>query len=142
MGTYRPRRRAEGPRRGLIRPGPVRWLWYALGGTLPSAYHGWVLYDLTCGTWVLRHLARVQVMFSAWWLALLVPGPWPLRFAMVALGYLLSLYFSLSFLEDACERRLIKHGFPVGLNRTIREESSVEERAELAVMYTAFYQED
>jgi Family of unknown function (DUF5313) len=140
MGAYRPRRRAEGPRGGLIRPGPIRWLWYAVGGTLPAAHHGWVLYDLTCGTWVFRHLARVQVMFSGWWLALLVPGPWSLRFSMVALGYLLSMYFSFSFMEDACERRLIKHGFPAGLNRTIREESSVDQRAELAVMYTAYYQ--
>jgi hypothetical protein len=89
---------------------------------------------------VLRHFARVQVMFLGWWLALLVPGPWSLRFSMVALGYLLSVYFSLSFMEDACERRLIKHGFPAGLNRTIREESSVDEREELAVMYTAYYQ--
>jgi hypothetical protein len=99
-----------------------------------------VLYDLTCGTWVLRHLARVQVMFVGWWLALLVPGPLSLRLSMVVLGYLLSIYFSVSFMEDACERRLIKHGFPVGLNRTIREESTVDQRAELAVMYTAYYQ--
>lgn len=139
MGANRSRRVAEGPRRGLNRPGPIRWLWYAVGGTLPAVYHGWVLYDLTCRTWVLRHFARVQVMFSAWWLALLVPGPWSLRISMVAMGYLLSVYFSLAFLEDACERRLIRHGFPAGLNRTIREESSVDQRAELAVMYTAFY---
>ncbi len=122
-----------------MRPGPARWLWYALGGTLPAAYHGWVLYDLTCRTWVFRHFARVQVMFAGWWLALLVPGPWSLRISMVALGYLLSLYFSLSFMEDACERRLIRHGFPPGLNRTIREESSAGERADLAVMYAAYY---
>lgn len=140
MGAHRPRRRAEGHRRSLIRPGPIRWLWYAVGGTLPAAYHGWVLYDLTCGTWVARHFARVQVMFLYWWLALLVPGPWPLRFSMVALGYLLSVYFSLAFIEDACERRLIKHGFPAGLNRKIREESTVDERADLAVIYTAYYQ--
>jgi hypothetical protein len=88
---------------------------------------------------VLRHLARVQVMFLGWWLALLAPGPWSLRFSMVALGYLLSIYFSLSFLEDACERRVIKHGFPAGLNRTIREESTVDERADLAVIYAAYY---
>jgi hypothetical protein len=90
---------------------------------------------------VFRHFARVQVMFSAWWFALLVPGPWSLRLSMVALGYLLSIYFSLSFMEDACERRLIRHGFPTGLNRTIREESAADERADLAVMYAAFYQD-
>jgi len=58
----------------------------------------------------------------------------------VLLGYLISLYFSFSFMEDACERRLVKHGFPVGLNRTIREESTVDQRAELAARYTAYYQ--
>lgn len=121
------------------RPGPFHWLWYAVGGTLPTAYHEWVLFDLTCRTWVLRHLARVQVMFAGWWLAMLVPGPLSLRLSMVALGYFLSLYFSLSFMEDACERRVVKHGFPAGLNRTIREESSADERAELAAMYAAYY---
>lgn len=121
------------------RPGPFHWLWYAVGGTLSAAYHEWVLYDLTCRTWVLRHLARVQIMFAGWWLALLVPGPLSLRLSMVALGYLLSLYFSLSFMEDACERRVVKHGFPAGLNRTIREESGPAERAELAAMYAAYY---
>ncbi|HEY0450698.1 DUF5313 family protein [Actinophytocola sp.] len=123
----------------MRRPDPAHWLWYAVGGTLPAAYHEWVLYDLTCGTWVFRHLARVQVLFAPWWLALLVPGPLSLRLSMVALGYLLSLYFSLSFMEDACERRLVKHGFPPGLNRTIREESSVDQRAELAAIYAAYY---
>ena len=116
------------------------WLWYAVGGTLPAAYRQWVLYDLTCQTWVFRHLARVQVMLSVWLLALLVPGPMSLRVSMVLLGYLISLYFSFSFMEDACERRLVKHGFPVGLNRTIREESTVDQRAELAARYTAYYQ--
>jgi hypothetical protein len=115
-------------------------LWYAVGGSLPTAYQQWVLYDLTCRTWVWRHLARVQVMLSVWLLALLVPGPLELRVSMVMLGYFISLYFSISFMEDACERRLVKHGFPAGLNRTIREESTVDQRAELAAAYTAYYQ--
>jgi hypothetical protein len=98
-----------------------------------------VLSDLTSGTWVLRHLARALVQFSFWWLALLVPGPWSLRFSMVALGYLLSLYFSLSFMEDACERRLIKAGYPPGLNRKIREETPVADRAAMAKLYASYY---
>lgn len=114
-------------------------MWYAVGGNLPTAYREWVLYDLTCRTWVYRHLARVHVMLSSWLLLLLVPAPPSLRLSMVALGYLTSLYFSFSFMEDACERRLVKHGFPAGLNRTIREESTVEQRAELASRYTAHY---
>jgi hypothetical protein len=88
---------------------------------------------------VLRHFARALVPFSFWWLALLVPGPLSLRLSMVALGYLLSLYFSLSFMEDACERRLLKAGYPAGLNRKIREETPVSERAATAALYAAYY---
>ncbi|WP_243866660.1 DUF5313 family protein [Actinophytocola oryzae] len=112
---------------------------YAVAGSLPTAYHQWVLYDLTCGTWVLRHLSRALVQFSFWWLCLLVPGPLSLRFAMVALGYLLGLYFSLSFMEDACERRLLKAGYPPGLNRKIREETPVSERAATVALYASYY---
>ena len=93
----------------------------------------------SCRTWVLRHFSRALVQFSFWWLALLVPAPWSLRFSMVALGYLLSAYFSLSFMEDACERRLIKAGYPAGLNRKIREETPVSARAESAAFYAAYY---
>jgi uncharacterized protein DUF5313 len=120
-------------------PDPFRWLWYAVAGSLPAAYHQWVLYDLTCRTWVLRHFSRALTQFSVWWLALLVPGPLSLRLSMVALGYLLSAYFSLSFMEDACERRLLKAGYPPGLNRRIREETPPSGRAESAAFYAAYY---
>jgi hypothetical protein len=111
-------------------------------GSLPAAYHQWVLYDLTCRTWVLRHFSRAFVQFSVWWLALLVPGPLSLRLSMVVLGYLLSTYFSLSFMEDACERRLVKAGYPAGLNRRIREETPVSTRAEAAALYASLYPPD
>ncbi|GAB3442573.1 DUF5313 family protein [Actinophytocola sediminis] len=123
----------------MRRPTPSKWLRYAVGGTLPAAYREWVLYDLTCQSWVFRHLARVQVMLSVWLVVLLVPAPLDVRLWMMALGYFTSLYFSFSFMEDACERRLVKHGFPAGLNRTIREESTIGQRAELASRYTAYY---
>ncbi|PWW54145.1 DUF5313 family protein [Actinokineospora spheciospongiae] len=129
---------AAGPVR-FRRPDPLRWLWYAVGGTLPARNRPWVLWDLTCRTWVLRHFARVLVLFLPFWLLLLVPGPSSLRFSMVALAYVTGLYFSLSFLEDACERRLVKHGFPPGLNRRIREESARRDRAEIAELYVAYY---
>lgn len=96
-------------------PDPFRWLWYAVGGSLPAAYHEWVLFDLTCRTWVVRHFSRVLVQLSPWWLALFVPGPLTLRFSLVALGYSL------------------------GLNRRIREETPVSARAESAAFYASFY---
>jgi Family of unknown function (DUF5313) len=126
------------------RPNPARWLWYAWGGRLPDAYREWVLYDLTSPAWVFRHLARALVQHAVWLLLLLLPIPLPLRLWMIAVGVSVGLVFSLSFMEDASERRLIKHGFPVGLNRRIREESrsTGAQRAELAAMYTAFYSSD
>jgi hypothetical protein len=125
-----------------VRPNPVRWLWYAVGGRLPDAYREWVLYDLTSRTWVFRHLARALVQHSVWLLLLLLPIPLDLRLWMIAVGVSIGLMFSLSFIEDASERRLIKHGFPVGLNRRIREESGADSRAELAAMYTAYFTTD
>ncbi|WP_436500135.1 DUF5313 family protein [Actinokineospora sp. HUAS TT18] len=124
----------------MERPGPMRWLWYAIGGTLPARYRHWVLWDLTSPRWVFRHMARAAVLLSPWWLLLLVPGPWSLRFSMVALALITGFYFSMSFMEDAAERRLIKHGYPAGLNRRIREESTPENRAEIVAMYAAFHE--
>jgi hypothetical protein len=124
------------------RPNPLRWLWYAVGGRLPDRYREWVLYDLTSRTWVFRHLARALVQHSVWLLVLLLPIPLSLRLWMIAVAVSVGIFFSLSFMEDASERRLIKHGFPVGLNRRIREESEGPQRAELAAMYTAFYSSD
>ena len=125
-----------------VRPDPLRWLWYAVGGTLPERNRPWVLWDLTAPTWVLRHFARVMVLFLPLWLLLLVPGPLSLRLSMVAAGYVTGLYFSLSFMEDACERRLLKHGYPAGLNRRIREEAAPHERAQVAAMYAAYHERD
>ena len=122
------------------RPNPLRWLWYAVGGRLSDSYREWVLYDLTSPAWVFRHLARAGVQHSVWLLLLLLPIPLTLRLWMIAVGTSVGVVFSLSFMEDASERRLIKHGFPAGLNRRIREEATgTEKRAELAAMYTAWY---
>lgn len=124
------------------RPSWVRWLWYAWGGRLPDRYREWVLLDLTSPAWVLRHLARAAVQHSVWLLLLLLPIPLDLRIWMIIAGVTVGLAFSLSFLEDAAERRVVRHGFPIGLNRRIREESGRAERAELARMYAAFYSPD
>jgi hypothetical protein len=121
------------------RPNPLRWLWYAIGGRLPDAYREWVLYDLTSRSWVLRHFARALVQHSVWLLVLVLPIPLDLRLWLLAAAISVGLFFSLAFIEDASERRLIMHGFPVGLNRRIREESTGAQRAELAAMYTAYY---
>jgi hypothetical protein len=64
------------PPPALYRPGPLRWYWYAVGGRLPDRYRRWVLHDLTCRTWPLRHLARLVAQLApvAIVLVLLLPG--------------------------------------------------------------------
>lgn len=119
------------------RPSLILWLRYAVGGRLPDRYRAWVLYDLTSRMWVFRHLSRVLVQHSVWLLLLFVPGPLSLRLSMVVLAVVVGVAFSVAFMEDAAERRLIKHGYPVGLNRAIREQVDPNDRAELAVRYAA-----
>lgn len=112
--TYRPTRR----------PGPVRWLWYALGGRLPSRYSGWVLNDLTCRTWPLRHLARLLTQLAPVVAVLIavVPGPLWARVMGALGGSLVGLLYSYVFLYEATERRATKAGFPPGTLGVVRGE--------------------
>jgi hypothetical protein len=105
------------------RPGPLRWLWYANGGRLPEAYRPWVLYDLTCRRWPLRHLARllVQLVPVAVVLLLLLPGPMWARVMAVAGGSLVGLLYSFAYLYEATERRATKAGYPGGTAQSVRE---------------------
>ncbi|MBO0839716.1 MAG: DUF5313 family protein, partial [Sciscionella sp.] len=61
-------------RAGVHRPGPLRWLYYAYGGGLGPKYAQWVLHDLTCRTWFIRHLSRTLAQSAPAFLALLLPG--------------------------------------------------------------------
>lgn len=110
--------------RSVRRPGPLRWLWYALGGRLPAAYRGWVLHDLTSRTWPLRHLARLltQIAPVAAVLIVVVPGPLWVRVMGAVGGSVVGLLYSYVFLYEATERRAAKAGFPPGTLRVVREE--------------------
>jgi hypothetical protein len=106
------------------RPGHARWLWYAFGGRLPMAYREWVLYDLTCRTWPLRHLARLltQLVPVAVVLLVLIPGPLWVRVMGVLAGSLIGLMYSFVFLYEATERRAAKAGYPGGTAQVVRQE--------------------
>jgi hypothetical protein len=122
-----------------MRPGPFRWLWYAFGGKLPERCREWVLNDLTCRTWVFRHLARVLAQQPMWLLLLLLPLGWDVRWWAFALAVTLSIFLSLLFTEDASERRVVKHGYPAGLARAIREEIPMPDRRRVVARYAARY---
>ena len=106
----------------MKRPNPVQWLWYAVGGRLPARLAPWVLHDVTARTWVLRHTARGLVILAPIAAGcLLVPGPLALRLAMVLLVAIVGVYFSLSYVDESCELRAVKHGYEHGVARATRD---------------------
>ncbi|GAA0525259.1 hypothetical protein GCM10011581_14740 [Saccharopolyspora subtropica] len=121
------------------RPNPFLWVWYAFGGRLPERYRDWVLHDVTCRTWVLRHAIRTLVQISPGLLFLLLPGPLWIRAMAVLGGVILALWYSLSYVEHTSEYRLTRHGFAMGTGRATREAAQAAVRAERADRYAAIY---
>lgn len=121
----------------MKRPGPIRWLWYAYGGALPERNGSWVLHDLTCRTWPLRHLLRamVQVAPVVAVLLLVVPGSISVRLAGVTAGVLLGLFYSCAYMHEITEHRAAKAGYPVGMARQVQLEAHAEEREADAERY-------
>lgn len=111
------------------RPNPAQWVWYAYGGKLPDRLAEWVLHDVTCPTWVLRHFARALTQLAPFCLLVLLPGPWSIRISAIALGLLVGLFYSLCYMGEAAEHRSIKHGYPPGIARETRELASDVRRA-------------
>jgi hypothetical protein len=124
-----------------IQPGPLRWLWYAMGGGLPPRYREWVLSDATRDGWRLRQFGRafVQMAPVAVLIMLLVPGPLWIRLAAILLGWLVGLQYALYFVDDAVERRVLKAGYPVGAAQAARDALHADERAAAAARYAARY---
>jgi uncharacterized protein DUF5313 len=122
-----------------IRPNPLQWIWYAFGGRLPERCGEWVLHDVTCRTWVLRHIARALVQISPGLLFLLLPGPFWIRGMAVLGGVILALWYSLSYLEHTSEYRLTRHGYPIGTGKAVREEARAGIRAQKAQRYAEIY---
>jgi hypothetical protein len=113
------------------RPGPVRWLWYALGGGLPARFSPWVLHDTTTRTWALRHVLRsfVQLSVPVTLVLLLVPGEFWIR-GMAALGgVFLALFFSLAYMPETTESRVKRAGYPAGTAAATRERLGQERQA-------------
>jgi hypothetical protein len=112
----------------VVRPNPLRWIGYAFGAGLPPRHSSWVLFDVTTGTWVLRHAARtlVQLAVPVVLIVALVPGPLGLRFGMSLIGAILGLAFSLAYMTETVENRVRKAGYPVGSAQAGRDRLSAE----------------
>lgn len=113
------------------RPGPLRWLRYAFGGRLPEQYHTWVLHDITCRTWVLRHIARgiVQLIAPITLGLLFIPTSMPIRvLTVIAAGGPCLLGVTINIIAMT-SHRLIKAGYPPGLGEQMRSTRAITAQA-------------
>ena len=119
------------------RPGPLQWVWYALGGGLPRELSPWVLADTTGRTWILRHLTRavVQMLPVVAICLFAVPVPLAYRLSAAVGGLLLGLMFSIAFMTETIEHRASKAGYPPGTAARIRAERAERERVERRAPY-------
>lgn len=113
------------------RPSPWQWLRYSLGAKLPPELSEWVLHDTTCRTWALRQVARSLLVISPLIVVLLVfvPGPFWIRALSALGGMLMSLIYSLGYLVETAEHRLVKAGYPAGTGAAVRQGRTVDGRS-------------
>ena len=110
------------------RPDPLRWIWYTMGGSLGSRYREWVLRDLTGRSRWIRQVVRaaVQVVPLAVVLFLTLGTVW-ITWVGVICGLALALIYSVVYLDQSADYRLVKHGFPPGtLQRILSEREQAE----------------
>ena len=130
-------------RRDRQRPGPLRWLWYAVGGSLGPRYRQWVLHDLTCQTRWMRQMIRavIQVVPLAAVLLLALGTSW-ITWAGVICGLVLALIFSAAYFDQSADYRLVKHGFPPGTVQEIRTQRDQAEHPDRMRRYMQTYRGD
>jgi hypothetical protein len=116
------------PEKPIVRPRFLPYLRYCFGGRLPAENDSWVLHDVTCPTWVLRHFAR--------WMMGIVPLL-TLYLAFVPISFGVRLYTGLAFsgaifmfsivniLIDT-DRRAVRAGYSYNLPGQIRGAQSVD----------------
>jgi hypothetical protein len=105
-----------------LRPNPVQWLGYAFGAGLPDELAEWVYRDTTGPTWVLRQLGRSLVQLAPLVLAVLVfvPGAFWIRGVAVVAATAMGLIFSLAYMTETTDHRLVKAGYPAGTGDSVR----------------------
>ena len=123
------------------RPGPLQWLWYALGGGLAPRYRDWVLRDTTAPGWWWRQIVRalVQATPVGVVVGLLIPGSVGIRLLAVCGGIFVALIYIVSFIDEAVEQRAMKAGFPHGYAKAERDRRKAPQREDEARRYAELY---
>lgn len=112
------------------RPGPLWWLWYAIGGGLPARYSAWVLHDTTTRTWILRHVARGLMLLAVPVLLVifLLPAPTGITLLIALTAGGCGLMFQVVHTIETTERRAIRAGYPPGTAEATRHARSVADQ--------------
>jgi hypothetical protein len=111
------------------RPNLRLLLWYSYGGSLPARYNTWVLHDVTCRTWWLRHFARVFppiTLLSAAFFFFLVPKYGAaVAYAGICFTGTLILAAMIYILIDS-DRRAVRAGYPPNYGSELRSRRATE----------------
>jgi hypothetical protein len=110
-----------------------------LGGGLPPRYREWVLHDVSCDRWALRHFVRafVQIGLIAPLVFVVVPGPVWARACAVLLGLLVGMQYALWFLDGSVQRRASRAGYSPEDVKAARDALHAEELAAAEARYVA-----
>ncbi|MEQ3554351.1 DUF5313 family protein [Pseudonocardia nematodicida] len=128
----------------MTRPNPFRWLAYAFGARLPERHRTWVLHDVTCPTWWLRHFARttVQLLPLVAVLYLVVPGPVWVKIGAIVSGAVIGYFYSMVYVTEASETRVMKAGYPVGAAAATREARRAEAHVDARLRFDAEHRDE
>lgn len=112
----------------IRRPTLGRFIWYCYGGSVPAENRSWVLHDVTCRTWILRHFARWTMVIAP--LFVLYVTLMPMAFGIrlyTGIAFALGLYvMSLVFILIDTDRRAVRAGHAYSQPQAIRSANSVE----------------
>ena len=110
----------------LRRPTLGRLIWYCYGGSLPAENHTWVLHDVTCRTWILRHFARWTMVIAPLFVAYLAVLPTPLGIRLyTGIAFSLAIYvISLVFILIDTDRRAVRAGYDHSYPQAVRTANS------------------
>jgi hypothetical protein len=130
------------------KPNVFQKIWYAFGGKLPMRYREWVLDDSTRAGWLRRFTGRTMLqvlpltLVVALALVLGLGSPVGLAIACGGLGFIVGVYFSLSYAVESTENRITKYGYKHGAASDIRKEKNAARDEERQNRYNASWRTD
>lgn len=116
-----------------LRPRLGRFIWYCYGGSLPAEHHSWVLHDVTCRSWWLRHFARwmmVIVPFFALYMAFMPTSPGIRLWTGLTFSGAIFMFALVNIMIDT-DRRAVRAGYPFNHPQRLRS-ARAEERQRTA----------